>query len=114
MVPRFVLGAATGLLIALLVSLSPVLVVVAVAAVLIATVISIAQDAEMPRTMALAGTLVGAGTLFLYGSVNTFAACVGTDDFCGNANVWPLTLLALATIGCGAATAAIVASRVRG
>jgi hypothetical protein len=114
LVRRFILGGATGLLVSLLVSLSPVVVVVVVVAVLIATVIGVAMDLDPSRSMFLAGVLVGAGTLFLYGVINTIAACSVTEDFCGNANVWPLTVLALVTIGGGALAAVVVAVRDRG
>jgi len=109
-----VLGVTTGLLVGLLVSLSPVLVVVAVVALLIATVIGIARDMHRSRSMFLAGALVGTGALFLYGVINTIAACSVTDDFCGNANVWPLAVLALATLGGGVVGAVVVAGRDRG
>jgi hypothetical protein len=88
-------------------------VVVAVVGVLAAVVISVAQDVDPRRAMLLAGAPVGAGTVFLYGVINTIAACVVTDDFCGNANVWPLAVLALAAIGGGVAAAVVVAVRVR-
>jgi uncharacterized membrane protein len=114
LVPRFILGIATGLLIGLLASLSPVLVVVAVVAVLISAAIGVVQHIDTRRSMLLAGALVGAGAIFLYGVINTIAACIVTDDFCGNANVWPLAVIALVTIGGGVAAAVVVAVRVRG
>ena len=64
--------------------------------------------------MQLAGTLVGAGAILLYGAINTVAACINTDDFCGNANVWPLGALAVVTIGAGATATTVVALRSAG
>jgi hypothetical protein len=113
MLPRFVLGVATGLLAGLLISLSPVLAVVGVVAALILAFVGIARRADPPRSMFVAGLLVGAGGLLLVGAINTIASCSTTDDFCGNANVWPLSLLAIATTG-GGAIAAAVARRDRG
>ena len=62
----------------------------------------------------MAGTLIGAGAVLAYGAINTVAACINTDDFCGNANVWPLGAFALVTIGAGAIATAVVAVRSRG
>jgi hypothetical protein len=109
--PRLPLGIATGLLVGLLTSLSPFLAIVAIVVVLVGTVMSVRQRADPSRTMQLAGTLVGAGAILLYGAINTVAACINTDDFCGNANVWPLGALAVVTIGAGAIATAVVAFR---
>ena len=114
LVPRFILGVATGLLVGLLIVLSPVVVIVALVGVLIATVGGIAQEHDRLRSMVLAGVLVGIGALLLYGAVSTIAACNGTEDFCGNANPWPLAVLALGTIGVGAIGAVVIAVRDRG
>ncbi|HEV8402357.1 MAG TPA: hypothetical protein VGQ31_04920, partial [Candidatus Limnocylindrales bacterium] len=72
-----------------------------------------ARDADPSGSMSLAGGLVGAGAIFLFGTINTIAACSGTDDFCGNANVWPLGAFALLTIATGAVAAFVVARRIR-
>ncbi len=104
---RFLLGVATGLLLVLLASLSPVLAVVAMVAVLVAVVIGVIQRADSSRIIQLAGTLIGAGALLVYGVINTISACADTDDFCGNANVWPLGALAAVTVGVGTVAAAV-------
>ena len=59
----------------------------------------------------MAGVLVGAGAVLLLGTFNTVAACLDTDDFCGNANVWPLAAFAVFTIGAGVAAVGAVAFR---
>ena len=57
---------------------------------------------ERSRHLAeIAGVLLGSGGLFLFGALNTVAACQGTNDFCGNANVVPLFALALGMIVLG-------------
>jgi hypothetical protein len=109
--PTFLLGVATGLLLGLLASLSPFIAIVAIVAVLVATVLSVGQRADPSRTMQLAGTLVGAGAWLFYGAINTVAACINTDDFCGNANVLPLGVFAVVTIGAGAIATAVAAFR---
>lgn len=111
LVPRIVLGCATGLLLGLLTSLSPVISFAALGAVLVFTVISLSRRADAPRTILMGGTLVGGGAFLLYGFVSTVAACVNTDTFCGNANPWPLGALAVAMIVAGIGAMAIVAIR---
>jgi hypothetical protein len=108
--PRLFLGFATGLLLGLVTSLSPVIAIVAILAVLVGTVLNV-RRADASRSMQLAGTLVGAGAVLSYGAINTVAACINTADFCGNANVWPLGVLAVVTIGTGTVAAAVAALR---
>jgi hypothetical protein len=55
----------------------------------------------------IAGFLVGFGALLLLGSVNTIAACAPTADFCGDANVAPLLIFAIAVLLSGASVALI-------
>jgi hypothetical protein len=57
------------------------------------------------------GTLIGVGALLVYGVINTMTACFDTDDFYGNANVWPLGALALVTVGAGTVAAAVAVIR---
>lgn len=109
--PRFVLGVASGLLLGFLTSLSPVIAVVAILVVLVGAVMGILRRAESSRVIQLAGTLVGIGALLFYGFVNTVTACFDTDDFCGNANVWPLGALALVIVGVGAIATAVAVIR---
>ena len=108
---NFVLGVATGLLVGILLVVSPVLAVVIVGIVLVGTAVSIGRRGDPSRGLSLAGTLVGAGILFLLGTANTIRACSDTADFCGNTNVLPLGALALVTIGIGAIASAVVAVR---
>jgi hypothetical protein len=108
---RLLLGVATGLLLGLLTSLSPVIAVVAMLGVLVAAVIGILRRADPSRIIQLAGTLIGIGALLVYGVVNTVTACFVTDDFCGNANVWPLGALVAVTLGAGTVAAAVAVIR---
>ena len=108
---RFLLGVATGLLVGLLTSLSPVIAVVAILMVLVAVVIGVLRRVDSSRIIQLAGTLIGVGALLVYGVVNTMTACFETDDFCGNANVWPLGALAVVTVGAGTVAAAVAVIR---
>jgi hypothetical protein len=57
---------------------------------------------DRPVSAGIAGFLLGVGAVLLFGALNTFAACAGTEDFCGNANIAPLFALALFTLACGA------------
>jgi hypothetical protein len=98
----FVLGVVTGVVLGLRTSRSPVIAIAAILAVFVATVISVGQRREPTRTIQLAGALVGAGAVLAFGTFNTVAACVDTEDFCGNADVWPLGAFAVVTIGMGA------------
>ena len=109
--PRFVLGVATGLLLGILISVSPFAAIVAILAVLVGAVIGVGRRADPSRTMLMAGTLVGAGAFLFYAAINTVAACLNTDDFCGNANVWPMGALAVVTVGAGVVVTAVVAFR---
>lgn len=61
----------------------------------------VARPVERSYLAQAAGTLVGAGSIFLYGATNTVATCQRTDDFCGNANVLPLLGLALGMLALG-------------
>ncbi len=79
--PRLALGVATGLLLGLLTSLSPVIAIVAILALLVWMLIGVGRRREPSRTILIAGTLLGAGTVLLYGVINTVDACVATDDF---------------------------------
>ena len=54
-----------------------------------------------PLSAGIAGVLLGVGAVLMFGALNTFAACVGTEDFCGNTNIAPLFAFALITLTCG-------------
>lgn len=109
--PRLFLGVVTGLLLGLLTALSPFAAILAIAGVLVITVINVVRGGDTSRTLLLAGTLVGAGIFLLYGAANTTSSCINTDDFCGNVNIWPLSALAVITIAVGAVATAVVARR---
>ncbi len=59
------------------------------------------------RPLGSAGTLLGAGAVFAYGSYNTISACSGTSDSCGNTNVTPLVILAAGSLIVGATLAVV-------
>jgi hypothetical protein len=82
--------------------------------VLVAAVIGVLRHADSSRLIEFAGTLLGVGAFLVYGVINTVTACFDTDDFCGNANVWPLGALALVIVGTGAVAAAIAVIRTPG
>ncbi len=111
MAPRVALGVATGLLVGLLTSLSPVTSLAAIVVIVVVTAVRVRRHADPSPTALLAGSVVGAGAFLLYGFVNTVAACIRTDDFCGNANPWALGAFALATIAVGAIELALIATR---
>jgi hypothetical protein len=104
----FVNGLAVGVVSGFVAAVVPVygfpLVIVAIAGSL----------AFKPRAPGLAGILIGAASVFLYGVINTWAACRQTDDFCGGTNVQPLLIVALAMLALGTATAALSLTRSRG
>jgi 4-amino-4-deoxy-L-arabinose transferase-like glycosyltransferase len=95
-----------GLLIGVLLGLiSMVLVAIALALVPLALLVSAKALREVPldrqRSAGSAGVLVGAGAVFTFGALNTVAACAGTEDFCGNANIVPFLAFALFTLTWG-------------
>jgi predicted lysophospholipase L1 biosynthesis ABC-type transport system permease subunit len=103
----FVNGLAIGLVSGIVAAVVPVygfpIVVVAI----------VASLAFRPRAPGAAGILIGVGTVFLYGVVNTWAACRQTDDFCGGTNIQPLLIVAVAMLLLGTATAGLSAARSR-
>jgi hypothetical protein len=99
------------LVLGLLTSLSPFIAIAAILALVVWTLINVGRRRETSRTMLLAGTLLGAGAVLLFGALNTVAACVDTSDFCGNANVWPMGAFAVVTIGVGTVAAGVTAFR---
>lgn len=111
MAPGVVLGVATGLLVDLLTSLSPVTSIAAIVLIMVVTAVRLRGHADRSQTALLAGSVVGAGAFLSYGSVNTVVACINIDDFCGNANPWALGAFALATIAVGAIELALIATR---
>jgi hypothetical protein len=100
--PSFLLGVGTGVLLGLFTSLSPVVAIAAIGLILVITAIGFRSGAKASRSMFLGGTLVGSGVILGLGAANTIGACVNTDDFCGNANIWPLAAFAVLAIAAGA------------
>lgn len=111
MAPSVVLGVATGLLMSLLTSLSPVTSLAAIVVIMVVTAVRVRGHADPSPTALLAGSVVGAGAFLLYGTVNTVAACINTDDFCGNTNPWAIGVFALATIAVGVMELALIVTR---
>lgn len=96
----FMLGLAIGLLSGVVAAEVPVY------GLPLIVLVAIGSLAFKPRAPGVAGILIGAGSLFLFGVFNTWAACRQTDDFCGNANVQPLLVLATAFLALGSAAGA--------
>lgn len=97
-------GVAIGLLVSFMVVLSLVLVVGAFALALI----GLAQRHHRRSGLA-SGVLVGSGGSFLYGTINTVAACL--DDRCGGGNPWPFAVFALIVFGVGLASGLVTLRR---
>jgi len=98
---RWIVGVEIGVLVGLLTDLVPFLSVLVVIGVVVALlVVRLRGDPgqAMPR---LAGLLVGAGVVYLVFVVNTTVECAATADFCGDANVVPLWILTIVTLGAG-------------
>ena len=107
-----IIGAAAA---ALLISLSPVLTFAVIAIGVVAGAIGVAAagEARIRHLAALAGFLIGSGSLFLLISVSAIFACGRTADFCGDANPTPSLAIGvvLAILGCLAATGVVRANR---
>ena len=111
-VGHYVLGMATGFLLAILTSFIPVVAILGIAVLAAATWIAIARGRPHDRVASLAGISLGAGIVLPYGAVSTVQSCSQTANFCGNANVVPLAALALGAIASGL-LASIVLVRTR-
>jgi hypothetical protein len=116
---RRVLDIVPGLLIGALLGLtSVVLMPIALALIPLALLASAKALREVPlptrRSAGIAGVLVGAGSVFMFGALNTFAACVGTEDFCGDANIEPFLAFALLTLTCGVVVSILTVVRSKG
>jgi hypothetical protein len=99
----FFAGLLTGLVLGLV---SVVLLPIALALVPLALLASAralrAVPLDGPSSAGIAGFLLGVGAVLMFGALNTFGACSGTEDFCGNTNIVPLFAFALITLTCGA------------
>ena len=99
---RWIVGLEVGVVVGLLTDIVPVLSVVVVIGLVVALPLSRLRGGPGETTAGLAGMLVGAGLVYLVFVLNTTLECAGTVDFCGDANVAPLWVLALVTLGVGA------------
>jgi hypothetical protein len=111
MLPRFVVGLATGLLLGILLAVSPVAAVVGVFLIGGTLVFHLMQQRDRNTTMVLAGTLVGAGIFMVYAVAVTVRSCADTADFCGEADVAPLAALAAVSLLAGVGAALVVRGR---
>ena len=100
-VGHYVLGIATGILLAVLTSFIPVVAILGIAALMAATWFALARGRPHEQLASLGGMSLGAGIVLLYGAVSTVVSCSQTANFCGNANVVPLVALALGAVASG-------------
>jgi hypothetical protein len=104
---RFFGGIVAGVLAGALLVFGPVISFGLIAAIAIATL------ALPPRPAALAGVLLGGGFVYLFGAIRTAIVCLQTDTFCGQANLTPFTLVAIALVTVGSAVAVTTVLRIR-
>ena len=94
-------GAMVGVLVALLIDVAPPYGSVFLGLLSVLTTIGTLRRAAPVRTTLGSGVLIGTGAVLAWGSISTFAACVGTQGFCGGTNLTPLVLLAIAALVLG-------------
>jgi hypothetical protein len=111
LVGRFTVGVGVGALLAILMSYAPVVAIAGIGLLIVATWVAIARGRGDVSAMSLAGIVLGSGLVLLYVSVTTIAACAGTDTFCGNANVMPLLVFAIAAVGSGLVASILTVAR---
>jgi hypothetical protein len=105
----FAFGLTSGLLLGLFTDFMPVIAIVIIGLLIPSAVLGVRARADASRSFALAAALIGSGAVLLFFAVSTVASCIDTEDFCGNANPWPLAVFAAVCLGIGvAATLAIV------
>jgi len=110
---RWIVGVEVGVLVGLLTDLVPFLSILVVIGVVVALPVSHLRGRGLEATATLAGILVGAGLVYLVFVVNTTVECAGTADFCGDANVVPLWILTVVTLGVGGLATIWARSRAR-
>lgn len=98
-VGELAVGIAAGVLLGLLTSIAPVVSIIAIGALVIATWIGLAVRRR--RMASLSGTVLGSGLFLLWGAYTTIQSCSLTSNFCGDANVAPLIAVAVAGVGTG-------------
>lgn len=109
----FAVGIAAGVLLALLTSYVPVIAIAGVAILIIANWVVLGFGHSAARSAQLAGVVLGAGAVLLYGAIATIQACSQTDTFCGDANVLPLLAFALVAAISGLLAGIILWARAR-
>lgn len=108
------LGGFLGALLAIVTAVFPASGFLLAPALIVAlAVILVSRPVQYGRLAIFGGALIGAGALYMYGVVNTVVACVGTSDFCGQANVLPLLALAVAMLGTGGLVASTAGRHAR-
>lgn len=109
---RLGVGLILGILLGLATSFFFLLVVVGP---LLAVAISAASLREVPPNRQLsafgAGVLVGMGTVYGLGAINTLIACQGSTEVCGGVSALPLAGVAIAVLTLGVMAAVITAIR---
>ena len=107
----FALGLLVGVVLGIATSL---LFLMIAAAPLLGIAISVAgwreDPADLPRTAAGAGLLLGSGGVFLYGALNTLISCSGSA-VCGGASALPFLAWALGIVAVGVVMAALAFGR---
>ena len=103
----------SGLVLGLLAALSPVIAIVVIGILIPSAVLGARAGADPARSLALAAALVGSGAVLLFFAATTVAACIDTEDFCGNANPWPLAAFAAVSLGVGIAITVAIVVRTR-
>ncbi|MBA2717848.1 MAG: hypothetical protein H0U52_01205 [Chloroflexi bacterium] len=96
---QLAVGIAAGALLGLLTSIAPVISIIAIGALVIATWIGLAVRRR--RMASLAGMVLGSGLFLLWGAYTTIQACSLTSNFCGDANVVPLIAFSVAGVSTG-------------
>jgi hypothetical protein len=99
---QLLVGAFLGALLGLLTGVIPVAALFVVPGLLAYLAASlIARPIRYDRLTTFGGALIGGGAFYAYGVANTVLACVGTADFCGRADVLPLTVVAASLLAIG-------------
>lgn len=107
-------GAFFGVILALITGVVPVSAWIIVPSLLVAlAAITFSRPVRYDRLAAFGGVLIGAGAFYVYGAVTTVAACVGTADFCGRADVIPVALVAGSLLATGSVVALVARGRAR-
>ena len=104
-------GIGAGVLLGLLTSLIPIVAIIGIGALVIATWIGLAVRRR--RMGLLAGATLGSGLFLLWGAYTTIQSCSQTSNFCGDANVLPLLAFAAAGVGTGVVASLVSLRRAR-